>query len=169
MSPSETNPTHKAIFLDRDGVICDNSAHYYLTRVEDFRFNPGVIEALSELRKHGYLLIVITNQGGISQGENSMENVDRIHEHMRNILSRSGVEITEVYYCPHHSDNEACLCRKPLPLMIEKALARFGINKEASWFIGDSQRDVEAGKAAGVKTLLVESNGNLEEILGSII
>ena len=118
----------KAIFLDRDGVISDNSTHYYLTRVEDFRFNPGVVEALQELSNRGYLFIVITNQGGISQGKNSSGNVDRIHDHMRNLLLDAGVELKEIYYCPHHSDNEACLCRKPLPLMIEKAMARYRID-----------------------------------------
>ena len=158
----------KAIFLDRDGVISDNSSHYYLTREEDFRFNPGVVETLLELRSRGYLFIVITNQGGISQGKNSVGNVDRIHTHMRSLLLDLGVELTEIYYCPHHSDNEACLCRKPLPLLIEKALARYRIDPEASWFIGDSQRDMDAGRAAGLRTVLVRSNGNLRQVLKEI-
>ena len=159
------NAGRKAIFLDRDGVISDNSAHYYLTRTEDFRFNPGVIETLLELRERGYLFIVITNQGGISQGQNSTRNVERIHEHMCNLLRDKGVEITEIYYCPHHSDNEACLCRKPLPLLIEKAIARYHIDPALSWFIGDSQRDLDAGKAAGLRTILVPSNSNLLSVL----
>ena len=158
----------RAVFLDRDGVISDNSQHYYLTREEDFRFNPGVVETLSELGKRGYLLIVITNQGGISLGKNTIENVDRIHEHMRKLFMESGVEIAEIYYCPHHIDNEACLCRKPMPLMLEKAMARFRIDRSASWFIGDSDRDMKAGKAAGLNTLLVESNGNLLKVLERI-
>ena len=173
MSPpgkNHTGPDHKqrAVFLDRDGVISDNRQYYYLTRVKDFRFNPGVIEALKELRNRGYLLIMITNQGGISLGKNTIENVERIHEHMRKALLDAGVEIAEIYYCPHHIDNEACLCRKPQPLMLEKALARFRIDRSASWFIGDSDRDMEAGKAAGLNTLLVESNSNLKKVLKTI-
>jgi D-glycero-D-manno-heptose 1,7-bisphosphate phosphatase len=165
---ADTIPSCRAVFLDRDGVISDNSIHYYLTRVEEFRFNPGVIEALSELGKRGYLLIVITNQGGISLGMNSIESVEMIHQHMQKLLMDAGVEITEIYYCPHHSDNEACLCRKPLPLMIEKAMARFRVDPARSWLIGDSQRDLEAGKAAGVRTLLIEPNSNLLEVLEKI-
>lgn len=159
---------NKAIFLDRDGVISDNSAHYYLTRPEDFRFNPGVIETLQELRDRGYIFIVITNQGGISLGRNSTRNVERIHDHMRKLLLDEGVEITEIYYCPHHSDKEACLCRKPLPLLIEKAVARYHIDPATSWFIGDSQRDMDAGKAAGLRTILVQSNSNLRTSLDRI-
>ena len=159
---------HKAIFLDRDGVISNNRDHYYLTRAKDFQFNPGVAETLLELQDRGYIFIVITNQGGISQGKNSVENVDNIHDHRLHLLNHEGIEIREIYYCPHHSDNEACLCRKPLPLMIEKALARYNIDPQQSWFIGDSERDVEAGKAAGVQTILIKANGNLTQVLDRI-
>ena len=158
----------KAIFLDRDGVISNNQDHYYLTRTEDFQFNPGVFETLAELQNRGYIFIVITNQGGISQGMNSVKNVDNIHDHMVALLNHEGIEIREIYYCPHHSDNEACLCRKPLPLMIEKALARYNIDPQQSWFIGDSERDVEAGKAAGVGTILINPNSNLTQVLDII-
>ena len=87
---------------------------------------------------------------------------------MRSLLEQDGVVIDEIYYCPHHSDNEACLCRKPLPLMIEKALARYNIDPQQSWFIGDSERDVEAGKAAGVGTILINPNSNLSQVLDRI-
>ena len=79
------------------------------------------------------------------------------------------LSIEEIYYCPHHSDNEKCLCRKPEPLMIQKAMARYGIDPQQSWMIGDSQRDIEAGEAAGLKTIMVESNGDLVRVLGQII
>ncbi|MCK5136182.1 MAG: HAD family hydrolase [Bacteroidales bacterium] len=158
----------KAIFIDRDGVISNNRDHYYLTQVEDFQFNPGVFETLAELQNRGYIFIVITNQGGISQGMNSVKNVDNIHDHMDALLNLKGIKIREIYYCPHHSDNEACLCRKPLPLMIEKTLARYNIDPQQSWFIGDSERDVEAGKAAGVQTILINPNSNLTQVLDRI-
>ena len=159
---------HKAIFLDRDGVICNNKEYYYITRLEEFEINPGVVVALSELQQRGYIFIVITNQGGVSQGENTTESVDRIHNYMTGILYYEGIEIQEIYYCPHHSDNEACLCRKPLPLMIEKALARCDIDPLQSYFIGDSERDVEAGEAAGLRTILIKSNSDLRQVLGQI-
>ena len=159
---------NKAVFLDRDGVITDNSEHYYLTRPEDLVLNPGVIETLKELRERGYLLIMITNQGGIATGDNTVENVKAVHRHLLELLGREGISLEEIYYCPHHQEVEACLCRKPYPLMLEKGLARFRVDAGRSYFIGDSERDVEAGKAAGVQTVRVESNGDLRKVLAWI-
>jgi D-glycero-D-manno-heptose 1,7-bisphosphate phosphatase len=161
------NPAHlhKAVFLDRDGVLTDNTVQYYLTRPEDLVLNPGVIETLMELRDRGFLLIVITNQGGISTGANTKENVEKVHARLLELLESAGIRLEEIYYCPHHQKTEACLCRKPLPLMLEKALARFRIEPGASWFIGDSDRDMEAGKAAGVQPVQVEANSDLRRVL----
>ncbi|MCK5691492.1 MAG: HAD family hydrolase [Bacteroidales bacterium] len=158
----------KAIFLDRDGTINNNCDHYYIWHKEELLLNPGVGEALAELRSRGYLLIVITNQGGISKGEFTAGDVDLLHVHLRSMLAKEGISLDEVYYCPHHPMVESCLCRKPQPLMIEKALARFGIDPLSSWMIGDAERDIEAGKAAGLRTILIEPNSDLREVLGKI-
>ena len=80
-------------------------------------------------------------------------------------LAKQGAHVDAIYYCPHHSMVETCLCRKPQPLMIEKALARFGIDPASSWMIGDAERDVEAGKAAGLRTILIEPNSDLRKVL----
>ena len=158
----------KAIFLDRDGTINNNSDHYYIWQKDQLLLNPGVGEALAVLQARGYLLIVISNQGGISKGEYSMEDAEDVHEHLRRLLGKTGVNLDEIYYCPHHHMVESCLCRKPQPLMIQKALARFGIDPASSWMVGDSERDVEAGKAAGLRTLLIEANSDLRELLKKI-
>jgi len=158
----------KAIFLDRDGTINNNCDHYYIWRKEELLLNPGVGEALAELRSRGYMLIVITNQGGISKGEFTARDVDLLHVHLRSMLAQAGISLDEVYYCPHHPMVESCLCRKPQPLMIEKALARFGIDPLSSWMIGDAERDIEAGKAAGLRTILIEPNSDLRKVLGKI-
>ena len=158
----------KAIFLDRDGTLNNMCDHYYIWRKEELLLNPGVGEALAELKSRGYMLIVITNQGGISKGEFGAEDVDALHDHLRFLLAKEGVSLDEIYYCPHHPMVESCLCRKPQPLMIEKALARFGIDPASSWMIGDAERDVEAGKAAGMRTILIEPNSDLREVLGKI-
>jgi D-glycero-D-manno-heptose 1,7-bisphosphate phosphatase len=84
------------------------------------------------------------------------------------MLEGEGVHLDEIYYCPHHHMVENCLCRKPMPLMIQKALARFGIDPASSWMIGDTQRDVEAGEAAGLRSILIESNSDLREVLEKI-
>jgi D-glycero-D-manno-heptose 1,7-bisphosphate phosphatase len=159
---------NKAIFLDRDGTINNNRDHYYIWRKEDLQLNPGVAEALTELKSRGYLLILISNQGGISKGEYSYEDAEALHDHLQSLLKQKGVQLDEIYICPHHERVERCLCRKPQPLLIEKSMARFHIDPASSWMIGDSPRDVEAGKAAGLRSILIESNSDMRRILTKI-
>ena len=83
---------------------------------------------------------------------------------MRN-LENSGITLTEIYYCPHHPDYSNCLCRKPGSLLLEKAIARFRIDASSSYFIGDADRDVEAGKKSGVRTIRIEPNSSLMNVL----
>ncbi len=159
---------NKAIFFDRDGTLNSNKEHYYVWKVGDLRLNPGVPEALAKLKSRGYMLIGITNQGGISKGEYTTEDVEGFHKALLEALCQDGAGLDEIYYCPHHDSNENCLCRKPLPLMIEKAMARFNIDPALSYMVGDAPRDMEAGKAAGLKTILIESNSDLRNILNKI-
>ncbi len=158
----------KAIFIDRDGTLNHNQDHYYVWRIEDFQLNPGVPETLAALKERGFLLVVITNQGGISRGEYSIVEVEALHLHMESLMEQEGVVLDEIYICPHHPDQEACLCRKPLPLMIEKALSRFDIDPRQSYFIGDSARDMQAGEAAGLTPILIEPNSDLTQVLDQI-
>jgi len=159
---------NKAIFLDRDGVINHPKRHYYVYRIKDLIINKGIYEALKYFQKKGYLLIIITNQGGISKGKYSKDNVDLLHDHMLDLFKKEGISITDIYYCPHHTVNEECLCRKPKPLMLEKAIARYKIDKKSSWFIGDKESDIEAGRSAGVNTLKIRKNQNLLKRLTQI-
>jgi D-glycero-D-manno-heptose 1,7-bisphosphate phosphatase len=159
---------NKAIFLDRDGVINNPKKHYYVFTEKDFIFNKGVFEALRAWQEKDYLLIVISNQGGISKGKYSQKDVEKVHEYMTDQLSQQGIHLSEVYYCPHHTKLENCLCRKPKSLMLEKAIARFDIDASQSWFIGDKKTDVEAGIAAGVNTLKIRRNYDLRKVLEKI-
>jgi len=151
-----------AIFLDRDGVLLNNQDYWYIFKTEDYRLNEGVCEGLRLLINRGYLLIVISNQGGISKGIYTKLDTDLIHHKLEGDLKNAGIKITAWYYCPHHPDSEKCLCRKPSSLMIEKALARFSIDKGKSFFIGDSISDMEAAKGAGVIPVKVEPNQGFE-------
>lgn len=159
----------KAVFFDRDGVINNDTGHYYIHRVEDFQFNPGAVEAMKLLQEDDFRLIVISNQGGISKGIYQKEDTDRVHIFMLDELKKHNVFIDEIYYCPHHSDIENCLCRKPGSIMIEKALARFSIDPKKSYLIGDSPRDVEAGEKAGLTCFFVDKNENNYELSKSIV
>ena len=111
-----TQPLNKAVFLDRDGTINSDEGHYYIYKPEDFVFNPGVIEGLKRLQKAGYLLIVITNQGGIAKGIYTREDMFKVHEKMCAELEKHGVTLTKIYYCPHHESIKTCVCRKPSPV-----------------------------------------------------
>ncbi|MEX0986283.1 MAG: HAD family hydrolase [Bacteroidales bacterium] len=159
---------NKAIFLDRDGVINHPKKYYYVYRVEDFIMNKGIVEALQYFQERDYLLFVITNQGGISKGKYTCADVDKVNARMEEEFSRYGITLSAIYYCPHHTDKENCLCRKPKPLMIEKAMAQFDIDPEKSWFIGDKKTDIEAGRSAGVNTLKIRRNQDLRKFLGEI-
>ncbi len=160
--------SHKAVFLDRDGVINNNDKSYYVYKIEDFDFNDGAIEAMQLLKKKGFLLIVISNQGGISKKFYKQNDAELLHVQMKEILAGNGISLAEIYYCPHHDENERCLCRKPQGLMIEKAIARFGIDKEKSFMIGDNEIDVQAAKNAGISGYRIKANTDLRKILKKI-
>jgi len=155
---------NKAIFLDRDGVINIERGDY-TWRIGDFKFNKTIFEFLKTLQKKGYLFIIITNQGGIARGIFTHDDVIKLHEYMFSKFTDNDIEITDLYYCPHHSNVEKCLCRKPNSLMLEKAIAKYNIDIEKSYFIGDSRRDFLAGEKAGVKAIQVEKNSDLTELL----
>jgi D-glycero-D-manno-heptose 1,7-bisphosphate phosphatase len=157
----------KAVFLDRDGVINADLLDY-TWKISDFRILEGVFEACREFIRRGYLIIVITNQGGIAKGLYTHDDVNRLHEHMKTSFIDHGIEITEVYYCPHHDITGKCLCRKPGSLLVEKALARFNVDPASSFFIGDRDRDIQAAAGAGVKGILVPVNDDLRKTLSLI-
>lgn len=159
---------NKAVFLDRDGVI-NHDPGDYTYNLSEFTLNDGIIENLKRLYDNGFLLILITNQGGISKKLYTQSNVDEIHTYFINELKKVGVTLVEAYYCPHHSNIEKCLCRKPDSMMIEKSLARFDIDPKKSYMLGDKQRDVECGEKAGVKGIKVEINTNISKYVDQII
>jgi D-glycero-D-manno-heptose 1,7-bisphosphate phosphatase len=159
----------KAVFLDRDGVL-NKELGDYVCRFDDFKVLEHNFAVLKDLQDRGYLLIVITNQGGLAKGWYSVEVLDQMHAHLKSTYAEHGVLISEVYYCNHHPEfNGKCLCRKPGSLMLEKAIARFGIDASQSYFIGDRERDVIAGQAAGVTGILIDSDQPIGDVLSLII
>lgn len=149
----------RAAFLDRDGVInvrLPDGA--YVTRREEFVFCEGVAEALRLLQEKGFLLIVVTNQRGIGRGLMTEKDLDDLHRVMKEELGREGVTLDALYYCPHNLDDD-CDCRKPRPGMLMAAMKKFAIDRERSIMIGDSETDIEAGRAAGVGGVLVVPEG----------
>lgn len=157
----------KAIFLDRDGTI--NKYVGFLTKPEQFELIPGVADAVKMINKSGYLAIVVTNQPVIARGECTWEELRAIHDKMETELGRDGAFIDAIYVCPHHPDKgfdgerpeykKDCDCRKPKPGLMLQAAKDLNIDLSLSYMIGDSERDIEAGRIAGCKdSFLIERN-----------
>jgi histidinol-phosphate phosphatase family protein len=144
--------SNRAVFLDRDGVI--NEEVNYLSRPEDFQLLPRAAAAIRLLRKHGWRVIVVTNQSGVTRGYYTDADVAAIHERMRRDLARAQTQLDAVYFCPHHPDDD-CDCRKPRTLLFERAATDFDLDLAASYFVGDKLTDLLPGKALGGHTILV--------------
>jgi len=153
----------RAVFLDRDGVI--NRHVGLLHRIEDFELSPGVIEAIRGLNSSEYLAVVVTNQPVVARGLCSMAEVEAIHKKMETLLGEGRAKLDAVYFCPHHPDrgypeeNPAykvvCNCRKPATGMLETAAEQFNIDLAGSYIVGDSSRDIQCGRNAGVTSYAV--------------
>ena len=155
---------NKVVFLDRDGVINIERGEY-TWKIEDFKLTVGLISFLKEVQQKGFLTIIISNQGCIGKGVCTMEDVDKAHQYLKDELRRSNIELTDLYYCPHHPNSGKCLCRKPGSVMLEKAIARYQVDVSKSYFIGDTERDMEAGNKVGLHTIKVTPNDDLTEYL----
>ncbi len=155
---------HKALFLDRDGVI-NRERGMHTWRLADFELLPDVPEALRNAQQAGWLLVVITNQSGIGLGLYGHADVERLHRYLHTMLGEQGIHLTDILYCPHHPDGGRCLCRKPGSLLLERACARHGIDPAASIMIGDRERDVRAAEATGMRGVLMEANSSLAQVV----
>lgn len=167
------NLSHKqrAVFLDRDGTI--NRYAGFLRDIDDFTLLDGVIEGIRVINRSGYLAIVVTNQPVIARGEVTWEQLDGIHCKMETLLGREGVYLDDIFICPHHPDSGFegerpeykidCDCRKPKAGLLLQAAEKYHIDLSKSWMIGDSMRDVEAGKAAGCHTIRVSDTCTLSK------
>jgi len=146
--------TERAVFLDRDGVINRAIVHhgkpYPPSSVHDLEILPGVREALSELRKAGFFLIVVTNQPDVARGSKSRHEVDALHRALQTQLP-----LDEFRVC-YHDDPDRCSCRKPKPGMLLKAAEEHGLDLSKCYMVGDRWRDIGAGKRAGCHTILID-------------
>lgn len=143
----------KAVFLDRDGTINVNQPGC-VRKISQFRFTPGAVPALKKLSKKNYKIIIVTNQSGIGRGYFKKKDLKKIHQWMLKKLKRVSVRIDKIYYCPHLPEDN-CPCRKPKIKMFLQAVNDFDINLNKSWFIGDDDKDVIAGREANIKTIKI--------------
>lgn len=151
----------KAVFFDRDGTI--NVDRHYLYQIQDFEFLPGVPQALSKLRRMGYLLILVTNQSGIARGYYTVEQMRVLHLHMQNELCKYGAQFDDIFYCPHHPEGIIpqyavdCRCRKPGSQMFSQAIEKYDISPVKSIAVGDRERDLIPAQQLGMKCIRIST------------
>jgi len=155
---------NKAVFLDRDGVINQKAPteDLYITRWEEMQILPGVAQAIAKLNHAGFKIIVVTNQRGVAKGHITTAELESMHERMCEHLASAGAAIDAIYYCPHELD-PPCNCRKPEPGMLLHAARAHNIDLATSWMIGDSVKDVQAGRSAGCRTAQIIEENKLAE------
>jgi D-glycero-D-manno-heptose 1,7-bisphosphate phosphatase len=148
----------KVVFVDRDGVINRDAPDYILSWAQ-FEFLPGSRRALARLKRAGFTTIVITNQSAVGRGMIRPAALDDLHARMCAAVREAGGEIRDIFYCPHHPEDD-CTCRKPRPGLIWAAQKRHAIDLAGACMVGDSARDIAAARAAGVGLAVLVRTGN---------
>ena len=160
------SPARRAVFLDKDGTLIEDVP--YNVDPKKIVLAPGAVEGLTALHESGYSLVIVSNQSGVARGlfpEPALREVERT---LRRMLAEFGVPLAGFYYCPHHPDGTVasqaiiCPCRKPAPGLLRRAADELGIELARSWMVGDILDDIEAGRRAGCRTVLID-NGNETE------
>jgi D-glycero-D-manno-heptose 1,7-bisphosphate phosphatase len=151
--------SNTAVFLDRDGTLIHDPG--YLNHPDQVQLIDGAAEALKEFQLLGYKTVVASNQSGVARGVVTVEMLERIHDRLRELLAAKGAALDAIYYCPYHPEGviaefrQDSDWRKPKPGMLRAAAQEMDIDLSRSWMIGDNDRDVEAGRSAGCKTILI--------------
>ena len=161
------NKKQKAIFLDRDGVLNKNKDDY-VKNISELEIFPYISEPIKKLQSAGFKIIVITNQSAINRGLMTEKHLNEIHQKIQSFLIPHNAKIDSFYYCPH-TPTENCSCRKPKTGLLLKAISDFSIDVNYSWFVGDSDSDIIAGRSVGCKTIKINSKINLVKAVKFIL
>ncbi len=171
-------PGRPAAFLDRDGVLNEavpdpvSGALESPLKVEDVRLLPGAATAAVALAQAGYVLVCVSNQPAAAKGKVTVQRLQAVHERVVELLAREGVQLEASRLCPHHPEGVVpelsgpCACRKPAPGMLFDAACSLGVDLGASWILGDTDADVQAGKAARCRTVLIGYPGSAHKRTG---
>lgn len=149
----------RAVFLDKDGTLIVDVP--YNVDPSQIRLAPGAAEGVRLLREAGYRLAIVSNQSGVARGYFPESALPAVWERLRELLATEGGGFDAVRYCPHHPRGVVtayagvCDCRKPLPGLLHRAAADLGVDPTDAWMVGDEPKDVEAGRRAGCRTVLV--------------
>lgn len=154
LAPTKTLSSVGHVIVDRDGTLNREPAHGWLSERAEWEWEVGAFEALQLLSSRGIVISVVTNQSGIGRGAVSQAAVDHLHQWLQKELTAGGVVLAGIYVCPHAPET-ACDCRKPLPGLVRRAVEASSIAAGETILIGDDERDLVAGRAAGVQVALV--------------
>jgi len=147
----------KIVFLDRDGVISIFTPNDYIKKWDEFQFLPDSISGLKKLSRSGFKIVIVSNQAGVGRGIFSEADLKDVTDRMLEELKKHDISVYRVYYCTHTPEDN-CNCRKPKTGMIEKFISEHGdFDREKTFFVGDSDIDIELGFRSGMKTILVLS------------
>ncbi len=158
---------HRAVFIDRDGTLIEETG--YLNDLSRLQFFPYSVDAVRQLNRAGFLVIVVTNQAGVARGIVPAEFLELAHGRISSVMAEGGAVIDRYYHCPHHPDGivpglaRACECRKPAPGLWYRAAEELSIDLPASYTVGDRWLDVKAGQTAGTRTVMVRTGYGLGE------
>jgi phosphoheptose isomerase len=159
--------TRPVVVLDRDGTL--NVEVHYLSQPDQVELLPGVADGLRALRSAGCRLVVVTNQSAIGRGFFDEARLAAIHDRLRALLAAQGIVLDGIYHCPHRPD-EGCACRKPGPLLVERAAADLGFDPAEAFVVGDKPSDIDLGRGVGATTLLVRTGyGAAHEAAGDAV
>lgn len=161
-----------AVFIDKDGTLVEDVP--YNVDPERIRLAPAALQAVARLHRHGFLIAVISNQSGVALGKFEARQLRPVERRLRQLLRSVGVPLAGMYCCPHHPAGvvaryaRECPCRKPRPGLLWRAAREHGIDLAASWMVGDILDDVEAGRRAGCRTVLLDNGHETEWKMSSL-
>lgn len=150
------------VILDRDGVINEDSADF-IKSAEEWQPVPGSLDAIALLHRHGYQIVVITNQSGVARGLFDLETLGEIHAKMLELVRQAGGDVLKIYFCPHGPDND-CDCRKPKAGLFRQFAQDYNVDLRQVFAVGDSLRDAQAATLVGAKPILVKTGKGLQTL-----
>ena len=156
MNQVKSEKYNKAAFLDRDGTLNEDTG--YLHKIKDFKWIKGAVNALRTLKKNNFLIIVITNQSGVSRGFYSENDIKKLHKWMNQQLFKYNLKIDDFFFATDKPNDNINSRRKPSPAMLNEAVKKYNLDKDKCFMIGDKESDVEAAKNAQIKGFLFKES-----------